>query len=247
MSKLENITFDRIFRSNKLTLLKLVIEAKINDTGAKLQDEENLLETSITSKLYDTASDNYEMVKYLILNGAQVNNRALVMSIRAYDQSDLDTNEKVGKEQESPSLALVMLLIDGIPEEKITGADLTEIDDMGENILMKTVGTTFYDNDEKRNEQTILKIVKKLVENGAEINVENCIGETVLDIARQRAPQSVVDYLQSQMMDISKDISCVLCENKSKKICSKCKSVRYCSQHCQAKHWQKHQKCCSKN
>lgn len=198
MNPLSEFTYDRIIRSNKPTLLKLLFK-EMQYRNQNPQDEENLLETAITSILYDSAKDNYEMSRYLIENGVEITNRSLVMAIRAYDQSDLDTDVKVGESNENPSLALVLLLINGIPEQNISGADVTKIDDMGENVLMKTVGTTFYNSNDKKNEETLLKIVKELVEKGAQIDIENCVGESVLSIAEERAPQSIVDYLKSQL------------------------------------------------
>merc|ERR1711934_89290 len=203
---LSKFTFDRIARSNKMTLLKLLYEIMWYQRR-NVKDEPNILETAITSILHDNAKDKFEIVHYLAMEGAVINKEALVMAIRAYDQSDFDATEKVrvyerdpngfkpSPSDYSPSLALVVLLINGLPLMNIDGADVTGKLDDGETILMLALKTTYYNHDEKANNYAKAVIVRELVQNGADVTAVSPNGTSVLDIARRNAPERVYNYL----------------------------------------------------
>lgn len=200
---LKDVSFTQIARSNKMVLLKLMYKTLLY-RGLDFNDENNVIENAITSVIYDTAKDRFEIAKFLIENKANIFPGDLIMAIRAYDQSDLYTDESVKvsvkdaamdtyeSEKVKPSLGLVLLLINGVPKVGVRGADVTEKDKDGESILVKALQTDYYDTNEKENERASLRIVKELVKYGADVT------QDVLDIAEQRAPQSVVDYLTEE-------------------------------------------------
>lgn len=60
------------------------------------------------------------------------------------------------------------------------------------------------------------------------------------------AAQILSDVYDAEKLDRVEEKRCFLCQEPSKKRCSKCKEAWYCSRQCQVKDWESHKKLCDK-
>lgn len=175
IEKLE-LPIENLIKDTNLDLLKLLVEhgysLKLHEKRKFLDEDIGFFDDSLINltfkknKLFQSENEIYEIVKYLIENGCDVNYDNPLMTAVNFQQKQLTSDNDIIRYGFKLSPRVVKLLVEN-------GADVNFIDEDGKSILMATCGAkNMYSINELFSQANTIKfeIVKFLIKHGANIH-----------------------------------------------------------------------------